>query len=492
MVVSETPLYRFIADRIVALIDSGTYKPGERLPSIRELSRQMRVSINTVKTAYDLLEIDRLVAPRPQSGYYVRHRLPEVPSEPAIRLETLIPTEATTGEIAAQIHQDIGRTDIVQLGAAVPSLQGVPSAALARLLAQEAKNHPEESVAYRMPPGDPRLREQIAKHMMESGCLVRPGEIVVTAGCQEAVTLALLTVCSPGDTVAIESPAYFSFIQQLERLRLNGIEIPVTPSEGISLEALEYALDHAKVSACLVTANFSNPIGSVMPDENKKRLLRLLDSHGVPLIEDDLYGDLSHGEERPRAAKSFDERGSVILCSSFSKTLCPGYRIGWMVPGRYQLRIEQTKMTLSIAASTPAQMAVAAYLASGAYVRHLRKIRQLYAASVAAVSDAVRSAFPEGTRGTRPRGGFVLWVEIPPPFDSVRLYEAARKKGIGIAPGPIFSLTGKFKNCLRISAATWSPSVAVAIQTLGDLAKGQKQGLETTKAVPPHDQRRKS
>ena len=297
---------------------------------------------------------------------------------------------------------------------------------------------------------------------------------MITAGCQEAVTLALLALCSPGDTVAIESPAYFSFIQQLERLRLNGIEIPVTPSEGISLEALEYALEHEKVSACLLTANFSNPIGSLMRDENKKRLVQLLDRHGVPLIEDDLYGDLSHGMERPRAVKAYDEGNNVILCSSFSKCMCPGYRIGWMVPGRHQQRIEQIKMTLSIAASTPAQMAVAAYLASGAYLRHLRKIRQFYSANVAAVSEAVGSSFPEGTRVTRPRGGFVLWVEVPPPFDSVRLYEASRKRGISIAPGSIFSLTGKFKSCLRINAATWSPRVAEAIRTLGELARDQR------------------
>ena len=473
MEVAEVPLYRSVADRIVALIDSGTYKPGERLPSIRELSRQMRVSINTVKTAYDLLEIDRLVAPRPQSGYYVRHRLPEVPSGPAIRLETLVPTEATTGEIAAQVHLDIGRPDIVQLGAAVPSPEALPSAALARFLAREAQAHPAQNMSYQVPPGEPRLREQIAKHMMDSGCLMPPDEIVITAGCQEAVTLALLALCSPGDTVAIESPGYFSFIQQLERLRLNGIEIPVTPSEGMSLEALEYALEHQKVSACLLTANFSNPIGSLMPDENKKRLVQILERHGVPLIEDDLYGDLCHGTERPRAVKAFDQASNVILCSSFSKCMCPGYRIGWMIPGRCQQRIEQIKMTLSIAASTPAQMAVAAYLASGAYPRHLRKIRQCYSANVAAVSEAVGSSFPEGTRVTRPRGGFVLWVEVPPPFDSVRLYEASRKHGISIAPGSIFSLTGKFKNCLRINAAQWSPRVAEAIGTLGELARDQ-------------------
>jgi DNA-binding transcriptional MocR family regulator len=470
---TETPLYRSIADRILALIDSGTYKPGERLPSIRNLSRQMKVSINTVKTAYDLLELDRLVAPRPQSGYYVRPRLPEVPAEASIRLETLVPKPATIDEIAAQVHMDIDRPDMIQLGAAPPAAEALPSARLARLLAREVQAHPAESVQYQMPPGALRLREQIARRMVESGCVVSPSEIVITAGCQEAVTLALQALCAPGDTVAVESPTYFSFIRQLERLRLNGIEIPVTPSEGISLEALQYAIEHQKVSACLVTPNFSNPIGSVMPDEHKRRLVQLLEQHGVPLIEDDIYGDLSHGSERARAAKAFDENGAVILCSSFSKTLCPGYRIGWMVPGVYQQRIQQLKLTLSVATSAPPQLAVAAYLESGAYGRHLRRIRQLYAGNLAAVSEAVGSCFPAGTRVTRPRGGYVLWVEVPPPFDSLRLHEEARQLGISVAPGSIFSLTGKFRNALRLNAATWSPAVAGAVETLGELARGQ-------------------
>lgn len=433
----------------------------------------MRVSINTIKAAYDLLEAGKVVIPRPQSGYYVRGSLPEVPAEPTIDLGQLIPTEVTTGEIAAQIHLDMGRSDIVQLGAAIAAPEALPSKALARHLAREVQMHPDESVAYRVPSGELLLREQIAKYLVECGCIVSPDEIVVTLGCQEAVMIALLALCSPGDTVAIESPAYFSFIQQLERLQLNGIEVPSTPSEGMSLEALEYALEHEAVKACLLTANFSNPIGSLMPDENKRRLIRLLDKHGVPLIEDDIYGDLYTGTERPRAVKAYDETGSVLLCSSFSKTLCPGYRVGWIVPGRYRNWVEQTKMTLTIATSTPAQMAVASYLASGGYVRHLRKARELYASNLTAMADAVGRFFPEGTRLTRPKGGFVLWAELPPPFDSVLLYDAARRNGISIAPGPIFSLTGKFRNAVRLNAAVWSPQIEEAIKMLGDLIAEQ-------------------
>ena len=473
MKVADAPLYRSVADRILALVESGTYKPGDRLPSIRELSRQMRVSVNTVKTAYDLLEAERIVEPRPQSGYYVRHRLPEAPAEPTIDLEQLVPTEATTGEIAAQIHQDIGREDVVQLGAAVPAPEALPSVTLSRHLARVVQAHPRESLAYRVPPGELVLREQIAKYLVESGSLVSPEEVVVTFGCQEAVMIALLTLCSPGDTVVIESPAYFSFIQMLERLKLNGIEVPTTLSEGMSLEALEYALEHERVKACLLTANFSNPVGSLMPDENKRRLVELLEKHRVPLIEDDIYGDLFAGTERPRAVKAFDETGNVLLCSSFSKTICPGYRVGWIVPGRFRNLVEQTKVTLSIGTSTPAQMAVAAYLESGAYVRHIRRARQLYAANLAAVADAVGRYFPTGTRVTRPKGGFVLWVELPEPFDSIRLYKEARNRNISIAPGPIFSLSGKFRNALRINAAVWSQQIELAIELLGRLAEEQ-------------------
>jgi len=476
METDEIPLYRSVAERISALIEYGTYKPGERLPSIRSLSRQMRVSINTVKSAYDLLEVSRAVAPRPQSGYYVRKRLPEVPTAAPINLDSLVPTEAATGRLAALVHQDIGRPDLLMLGAAVPPVEALPSAQLARLMAREIQARPEDSIRYRIPPGEPRLREQIARCMLEAGCLVAPDEVVVTAGCQEAVSLALLALCAPGDTVAIESPAYFSFIQQLERLRLKGIEIPSTPADGVSLEALDYALGRERVTACLFTPNFSNPLGSLMPDENKRRLLDILERHHVPLIEDDIYGDLSHSPERPRAAKSFDTTGNVILCSSFSKSLCPGYRVGWIIAGRWQEKVEHIKMTLGVATSAPAQMAVAAYLSTGAYVRHIRRIRQLFGANVRATAEALGEAFPAGTRVTRPEGGMVLWVEAPPPFDSVELFEAARSHGISIAPGPIFSLTGKYRNAVRINAARWSAEIEQAVRTLGELAHRQQEG----------------
>ena len=227
------------------------------------------------------------------------------------------------------------------------------------------------------------------------------------------------------------------------------------------------------MKACLVSANYSNPTGSSMPDHRKKALVKMLAEKQIPLIEDDIYGDLSFSDTSPRAAKSFDEEGLVVLCSSFSKTLAPGYRVGWVAPGRYRREIEHQRMINTLAPASPTQMAVAEFLASGGYERHLRKVRRIYEKQLGRMLEAVRRLFPEGTKTTRPDGSFIFWVELPASVDSLELFRKAREKGISIAPGPIFSNSGKYRNFLRLNAAHWSPKVERALETVGSLAAAQ-------------------
>jgi len=307
--------------------------------------------------------------------------------------------------------------------------------------------------------------------MINSGCVVGPEDVVITNGCMEAVTLALLATCKPGDTLAVESPAYYGFFQLIQQMGLKALEIPSTPTSGISIEALSYALETTQVSACLVVPNYSNPIGSLMPDEHKAQLVRLLERHDIPLIEDDINADLSHSDERPLTAKRYDSTGNVLLCSSFTKTLAPGYRVGWMVPGRYLAQVQRLKLLMNIANATPPQMAIAEFLANGGYDRHLRTIRRTYAKRVAMLGEAIGRHFPEGTRVTRPRGGFNLWVEMPEEVQALKLYSQALKQGITITPGPLFSASDKFHNYVRLNAAFYSEKNEFAIETLGKLAK---------------------
>lgn len=471
----KIPLYEEVARKINYLIEQGTLRPGDRVPSIRKLSKQLQVSINTVKEAYNLLEDRCLLEARPQSGYYVRARLPGLPAEPVVYPPAINPAEVSLSNVYRLVMKDLLNPGLLQLGVAVPNPELLPIEKLNRMLSRETRRFAKQSVAYELPPGNLRLRKQIAQRLLLSGCTLSPDQIVITSGCVEAVVLALRALCKPGDAVAIETPVYFNFLQMIQDLGLKALEIPASPRGGISLEALEYALDRnvGQVKACIVLSNFNNPLGSSMSDEDKERLVRMLEERQVPLIEDDIYGDLSFSDERPSVAKSFDKTGNVMLCSSFSKTIAPGYRVGWIAAGRFQEQIERGKMLANVATCSPVQLAIAEFLANGGYEHHLRSIRRVYARQAAQMGDAIGRFFPSGTRVSRPRGGFVLWVEMPEEIDAIVLYEQAKAQGITIAPGSIFSVEGKFRNCIRLNAACWTPAVEVAMETLGRLAQNQ-------------------
>lgn len=475
---ARKPLYETVADRISYLIDQGTLRPGDRVPSIRNLSKQMQVSINTVKEAYGQLEDRQILEARPQSGYYVRARLLELPAEPVFNPPELQnPAEVNLTEIYQMIMRDHLDPQLLKLGISVPNCQLLPVEKLNRMLARETRRFANQAVSYQLPPGNLRLRQQIARRMLLSGCTLSPDQIVITSGCVEAVDLSLRTLCKPGDTVAIETPFYFNFLQLIEELGLKALEIPTSPRGGISLEALDYALSHNadQVKACLVISNFNNPVGSSLSTSDKRRLVEMLDHYQVPLIEDDIYGDLAFADDRPKVAKAFDSNDNVLLCSSFSKTLAPGYRVGWVAAGRYQDDIERRKMLAGVATASPPQLAIAEFLANGGYEHHLRSIRRRYAHQVAQMQNAIGRYFPQGTRVSRPQGGFNLWVEMAREIDSLKLYKEAKEQKIGIAPGPLFSLEGKYQNFIRLNAAHWSEEVDAAIATLGLLASNQLQ-----------------
>lgn len=465
----RTPLYENIAGKIVGLVDEGTFNPGDRVPSIRQLSHQFQVSINTVKMAYGFLEDRRVIESRPQSGYYVSARLPGIPQEPKLDRKQLTPSEITSSDVVLQVMGDVMNPDLIQFGAAIPDPHLIPVAKLNRMLSTESRRFKEESTGYAMPPGNMRLRTQIARLMMRAGCTLSPEEIIITNGATEAVFLALRTLCRPGDTLLIGTPIYFNFLQLIQSLGIRVLEIPMSPVDGIQPEAVQAALEQHKVQACMVISNFNNPLGNCMPDHAKQKLLKTLEKHDVPLIEDDINGDLSFSAQRPSVIKAFDTGGFGMLCSSFSKTLAPGYRLGWIAPGRYFDAVKRQKLVTNIASPTPTQLAVAEFLISGGYEHHLRSIRKIYGKKVAQMADAVAQNFPTGTRITRPDGGFTLWIELPEPADSLQLYNLAHQRGISIAPGHIFSTTSRFSNYIRLNAALWSEDTRWAVEELGRL-----------------------
>jgi DNA-binding transcriptional MocR family regulator len=466
-----TPLYERFARELEERILEGTFPEGGRVPALRESAAQRSLSLSTVLQAYRLLETRGLIEARPQSGYYVKYRPRKVALGPDPEPSRDDPTPVSIDDLSMRLFRDKHDPDFAQFGAATPDPELLPTARLNRLLAELAREGRFSVDTSTLPEGCEELRVQVAQRAFGLGCHVGPDDIVITAGCSEAMSFCLQAVCAPGDLVAIESPTYFGILLILESLRLKALEIPTNPTTGMSLDALAFALENHPVKAVVAMTNFNNPLGSCMPDEAKAELAAMLSRRGIPLVENDIYGELYFSERRPSLAKAHDTDGSVLLCSSFSKDISPGYRTGWVAPGRYLDRVRKLKMVFTNGTSVLPQLTIARYLESGGYDLHLRKIRRAYARKSLGMTRAIEEYFPEGTRIAEPLGGYVIWVRLPEGLDSMLLYREAEKSRITIAPGCMFSPTGKFRDYIRLNASAWSERTEKDLSRLGRLAR---------------------
>lgn len=469
---TKPPLYMSLARAMEEQIREGVFRLGGPVPSVRELSRQRRVSISTVLQAYGWLEQQGWIASRPKSGYYVRTPYRELIPEPHPSDSASRPAPINTGNLFQEIMAAASDPVKVPFGAACPAPSLLPSHKIAALIREIARRHPEKLAEYEMPEGSLHLRQQIARRSITAGCHFLPQELIVTIGTVEALHLALRAVARPGGIVAVDSPTYFGMLQTLDPLGMKAVEIPTHPRTGMDLDVLEQNIRKHRIQAVITMANGHNPLGFIMPDEDKQALVELTARHNVPLIEDDVYGDLSHRDTRPRSLKSFDKQGLVLQCASFSKSLGPGLRVGWIHAGRFRDAVHRLKTLTNLSSPGLPQQAVAAYLESGNYERHLRQLRRALQLQVQQTSQAIIKYFPAGTRLSRPEAGHVLWVELPKQIDAIQLHRAAFAQQISVLPGPIFSPTGRFRNFLRINCGSlWSDRIDQALVTLGRLCE---------------------
>lgn len=433
------------------MIQSRSLRAGDRLPSVRTYSRQKRVSLATVLRTYQLLEDRGYLEVRPQSGHYVSATPAALAPSPSVPRPSFAKEEVRIGDLAWQLLARVNDTGMAPFGIATAAPDHYPARRLSRILARTVREAGASGVVYGSPAGHEALLHQIVRRGLAAGLTIPPDELVVTNGCTEAIQLALRALTRPGDVILVESPSYYGFPQTLESLGLRMVEVPTSPDTGASLEHLEAAVRRTRPRAFLTNPNFQNPLGFVVPDPVKREQLALLARYDVAVVEDDIYGDLYFGETRPAPLKAFDPTGNVLLCSSFSKTIAPGYRIGWVAAGRHAGRIRQLKLASSIHTNTLLQLAIAQYLGGGGAEHHLRRLRQALGAQVADYAHAVAQLFPAGTRVSRPRGGHLLWIELQPRTDTMELARRALARRIGIVPGRVFSAGDTFGHCFRLN-----------------------------------------
>ncbi len=465
-------IYEDISDSLALQITKGVYKEGESIPSIRKLSKDLGISTKTVEQSYILLEGLGLIEAKPQKGYFVRNISSKILEEPETSEIEIIETRFEGDELAANLLQSARIKDAILLGPAVPSPEILPAKKLNQIMANLCKSSELKGISYEFPPGNFELRQQIAKKSIEWGRSLTPDEVIITNGTSEAILVALRAVANPGDTIITESPTSFGILQVIEHLGMKILEIPSNSKTGMDLKLLKHALESHKVSACLICPTINNPTSSLMSEESKKELYKMFSSKRIPIIEDDVYGELYFSNARPKPIKAFDDEGIVLYCSSFSKTIAPGYRVGWMYPGKFFEEANRLKIFTSYATATLNQMAIAEFLRIGGYDRSLRKLRRKYESQISIISKYVGEYFPEGTKISKPEGGFLLWIELPKQINSIKLQKEAIKKKITIAPGPLFSTHKGYENYIRLSCGfPLTPEIKDAIETLGKLCK---------------------
>lgn len=466
--------YEEVANLISGLVASGTLSPGSRAPSLRDISKQQRVSLSTALQAYRLLEDRGVLEARPQSGHYVSARAGGHLATPEISNPPGKPTPVAISATLLRLHQYSVDPRLVPLGWAIPNAELLAAARLDRFLARAARTKGTIYNTYSAPKGELRLRQEIARRALRSGAALSPDDIVITSGCMEAITLALSIVTRPGDTVATESPTYFGLLRALETFGLKVFELPTDATDGIDLRALQNVLARKSVKACLFSSGFNNPLGCTMPTEKKLKVLSLLAKHRVPLIEDDIIGDIYFESERPTPFMALDRNANTIIyCSSFSKTIAPGYRIGWMATktqAHMQSALER-KLASTLSGPPLLQAAFAEFLSAGGYDNHLRRIRRVFEDTIGQMSRAVERSFPLGTKVSRPAGGFVLWLELPKSVQTAALFDEALENGICFVPGNVFSASGRYRHCLRLSCGHgWTDRIEKGVMKLGKLA----------------------
>jgi DNA-binding transcriptional MocR family regulator len=467
--------YYEVAERIERMIEQQVLKIGDKLLSVRALSKEQGISLSTAFQAYYFLESKGLIEARPQSGYYVKFSPTHILDLPAVCETSDDVVPVSINEIINNVYLDLRSKQVLNFALAAPSEEMLPMAKLNKVLTHVVRQSASSCLHYEHVQGNVDLRRQIARQAFNWGGALSEDDIVVTAGAVEALSLCVKAVTKPGDAIAIESPTYYAIFQLMESYGLKVVEIPTDPVTGADLNYLEQAVNRFDIRACLFVNNFNSPLGSCMPDENKKRLVEMLAKKEIPLIEDDIYGELYFGKTRPKTCKTYDRKGLVLHCASVSKSLAPGYRIGWAIPGRFRNKIIELKRMHTVSTNTLSQAVIAEFLSNGRFELHLRHLRKTLHTQCLRYIQAISEFFPDDTRVTRPQGGFVLWIELNKKVNTYKLHKKALKHNIGIAPGQIFSPQGRFENCFRMSfGLPWSEKVEEGIRTIGKLIREYK------------------
>ncbi|MEL7084254.1 MAG: PLP-dependent aminotransferase family protein [Cyanobacteria bacterium J06597_1] len=469
---SDIPVYLQIREYLRDLIQSGTLRPGDRLPSIRKLAKESQVNKLTAIEAYSVLEGDGLIQARQGSGYFVE---PPIASSP-VQSSKFNPDQTVT--VMAHVKSTYYRacTDsiaarqtqmAIDLSCGIPSQEGLDD--LKRIARRVSSRVTDDLFFYDYPQGRHELRLQIARLLAHIGLNSSPDNIVVTSGSMQGISIAFHHYLKPGDWAIVENPTFHGALAALSNMGAKIIGIPMAP-DGMNLELLEQYLQSHQPKLIYTISNLHNPTGITTSREHKQRLLQLAQQYQCPVVEDNAYELLHFDGDVPLSIKAMDRHECVTYIGTFTKAIAPGLRVGYMVPPQqtHQALVEN-KLVRDLHSATLSQTIVSEYLASGYYRRRLSKLRSSNLHCRNLMLQAMERWFPSDVTWTVPQGGLFLWVHLPDRMSGEAVYQAAFERGVVVYPGNLFFADQQGYSAFRLSYSIQPDAIEPAVQIVGDI-----------------------
>jgi DNA-binding transcriptional MocR family regulator len=478
---SGVPVYRQIADGIRNAVESGTLRPGDRLPPTRALADQLEVNRNTVIAAYDLLAAEGALSSHTGRGTFIAE--PETatvsPDRSEARSDAWFSTfsRAVDGpgvERLASVYRVAITRGGISFAGSYPAGDLMPIDLFRRSVNRVLKGRPEEILTYGPTAGNPGLREALAATMTEVGSTVAGDDILITNGAQQALELTFRAFLDPGDVVLVEDPTYTGALSALDSLGARAIGIP-TDDEGIRPDFLSSALERHRPRLMYLQPTFRNPTTAVTSESRRREILALAVRHRCPIVEDDWAGDLRFDGEDLPTLHAIDGGEHVVYLSTFSKKLMPGLRIGWVAaPPRALERLVALKQISDCGTSPVLQAALLDFLRQGHLEAHLRRVRTAYRERRDIMLESLARHFPDGVDWSSPEGGLFLWLTLPDRFDTGEIFAAAGRENVLFSRGSLFHVDGQGANTMRLTYAAVPPDrIDRGVEILGEIIRSR-------------------
>lgn len=484
---SKTALYKQIIEQIASQIINGTLSPGYQLPPERQLAKTLGVNRTTVLNAYKELKAEGLVDSHVGKGTvvlerrYIEMQPTSVRNAPIWEHFLSEYSKRINGETVNDMLELVNRTDIISFAAGLASLENRPIKALQGIEKDLLESDDRTPLLVSPVAGFSSLRNALSDYMKEKGCFCQPSEIMILSGSQQGIDLVARTLINPGDIVFIEEPSYFPAIDSFKAAGAKLLGIPMM-NDGMDVDVLDQLLQRYHPKLIYTMPTYHNPSGITMSMSKRIRILELIDKYRVPTLEDSAYSELCFDGNVLPSLKSMDKSGYIIYINTFSKTVYPGLRLGWLCAHKKLIQqLVAIRQLMDVHSNCLSQQIIERFIRNKGIDDYIKLVCEEYKHRRDIMIEAFEQYAPQGLLWNKPEGGYYIWCSLPQGISATKLVPKAAEYGVAVLPGTSFFLTKQQgESFLRLNY-TYAPQndidkgVKALCDAVKELMKNQKE-----------------